>query len=209
MAPRYRSYFLLFLLYFCVSFAMAIEIDDADRNKSLQSKKIVYWPRGEFAWYYSKDQEPSWVDTEGGIKLFKHAAETWAGCGLNITFKGLIDSPIKQQDGLNVLGWQKLAPPIRGLTLRQTKYQSEELLEADITLNIVNKDIQKDPLLLQKVADHEFGHALGLIHSEGCSDIMSSAFECGARIANPLPTSVTEKDMAQCRLRYPPKKDFK
>jgi len=203
MSLRLRSSFLLLFFCFYFSSAMSDEMEGIDKNKPFPPKKTFYWSQGHFDWYYSSFLEPPWVNKEDAVKLFQHAAQTWEACGLQINFKGVLESPVKQQDRLNVMGWRQLAAPIRALTLRQTKFQSEELLEADIIVNIVNKDIQNDPRLLQKVVDHEFGHALGLIHSEGCSDVMSSAFECGPRIANPPPPSVTEKDMAQCRLRYP------
>lgn len=208
MRLQNQSFFCLLFLSLCFSFAIAGEIEGLDKNKPFSAnsaKKNFYWSQGHFDWYYSPYQEPPWVNKAEAIKLFQHAAETWKACGVQINFKGVIETPVRQQDRQNVMGWRQLSLPIRALTLRQSKFQGEELLEADVIVNIINKDIQNDPRLLQKVVDHEFGHALGLIHSEGCSDIMSSASECGARIADPPPTSVTEKDLAQCRLRYPPK----
>ena len=160
------------------------------------------WPDANFAWYYSASNEPEWLSQESGLNLFKNAATAWKVCGVEISFQGVLTNNVKQKDQINSLGWASLAKSVRGITLRQYNKNTAFIKEVDIVINVDNLDIQDNPSLLQKVITHEFGHALGLVHSEGCNDVMSSAAECGWRIANPPPIIPTMNDRAQCQLRY-------
>jgi hypothetical protein len=160
------------------------------------------WPDAKFTWYYSASNEPEWLSQESGLNLFKNAATAWAACGVEISYQGVRTNIVKPKDQINSLGWTSLAKSVRGITLRQYNKNTAFIKEADIVINVDNLDIQNNPSLLQKVITHEFGHALGLVHSEGCNDVMSSAAECGWRIANPPPTIPTSNDIAQCKARY-------
>jgi hypothetical protein len=173
-------------------------------ESSLEFKGVHYrWPHAKFAWYYSNLNEPHWLGQESGLDLFKKAAAAWAGCGVEISFQGVLANSVKPRDQMNVMGWSKLAKQNRGLTLRQFSQNTIFLKEADVLINTDNLYIQENPRLLQKVITHEFGHALGLLHAEGCHDVMSSAAECGGQIANPPPLIPSGNDLAQCQLRYP------
>lgn len=190
-----------FVIFYATMNAAANENLEELANQPNATKKF-YWPQNHFDWYYSNIDQPEWLDNEKSLQLFTNAEKAWQACGLQINFKGIIYSSIKQKDGLNILGWRALPPSFRGLTLRQTKNDTFEIIESDVMINPLNQDIKNSPRLLQKVVTHEFGHALGLVHSDGCEDVMSSANECGAKIKNPPPIEVTEKDIAQCKLRY-------
>ena len=174
---------------------------DAPLSDSPQSK-LFYWPEGVFDWNYSNFNEPEWLREGEGLALYKQAAEAWKDCGLKIEFKGLISSPAKRNDQSNSMGWAKLPPNFRAITLRKSMQRSLKLSEADVVTNVSNKDIEGNYLLLSKVIMHEFGHALGLVHSERCDDVMSSAKDCGIRIASPPPQHPTQNDMNQCAARY-------
>lgn len=173
-------------------------------NESSQKFNGVYyrWPQAKFSWYYSNFNEPYWLGQDIGLDLFKKAATAWESCGVEISFQGILTNSVKPRDQINTMGWAKLARQTRGLTLRQFTQSTVFLKEADVLINTDNLYIQQNPLLLQKVITHEFGHALGLIHAEGCHDVMSSAAECGGRIASPPPLIPSENDLAQCQLRY-------
>lgn len=181
-----------------------IAISTSSANESRQDLKGVTlrWPEARFTWAYSEEDEPNWLDSGMGLVLFQNAAAAWGSCGVEVKFQGIVKNKVTPKDQINTLGWAKLSNKIRGLTLRQRINDSVFIKEADIVINTVNLDVQNNPDLLQKVVTHEFGHALGLIHSEGCRDVMSSAAECGWRIANPPPLVPTHNDLAQCGLRY-------
>jgi hypothetical protein len=161
-----------------------------------------YWPQFFFSWQYSSYSEPSWLEQDEGLSLFKKAAEAWSQCGIKIEYTGSTDHPGFFKDRLNTMGWSTLKPAMRGLTLRQTTKNSSKLIEADIIINRENIHIQNNKELLQKVISHEFGHALGLVHSKTCENIMSSAAQCGNKIPAILPSKPTEDDLAQCFERY-------
>ena len=164
------------------------------------------WGDSTFEWYYSSHNEPKWLIKDEGLTLFHLASKEWEACGAKVLFKGLTTSPSIKKDKRNVMGWAELPPHIRALTFRQKIKNSSQLVEADILVNTLNNKIKNDSALLQKVVKHEFGHALGLFHPISCSDIMSSATECGDKIASPPPQHLTDGDLAQCRIRYPQNK---
>lgn len=165
-----------------------------------------YWPGARLVWRYNPAAEPDWLPPGAGRALFRNAAEAWRGCGPAIEEGADYNGPPRRGDGINAMGWARLPPHVRGITLkRQT---GPRLLEADVLINPGNADLRADRVLLQKVVTHEFGHALGLIHSGGCADVMSSAARCGRFAAAPPPTRPTAADLAQCRARYPAPADF-
>jgi hypothetical protein len=191
-----RIFLVIFGFFMASSASWAIE-------PSQELKGVQYrWPDAKFTWHYSSANEPEWLSQESGLNLFKNAATAWAACGVEISYQGALTSIVKPRDHINSLGWASLAKSVRGITLRQFSKNTAFIKEVDIVINVDNLDIQDNPSLLQKVITHEFGHALGLVHSEGCNDVMSSAAECGWRIANPPPTIPTSDDIAQCQVRY-------
>ena len=169
---------------------------------SLENKQQpLFWESKVFRWVYSDFNEPDWLEAQG-VSLFKEAASAWESCGLKIEFGGVIHAPVVRRNLVNELGWAKMPAQIRGLTFRFPFPGSQRIAESDLVMNIQNIDIKNNPDLLKKVIRHEFGHALGLFHSEFCTDIMSSAAECGRKIADPPPLNPTENDLNQCRIRY-------
>ena len=198
---------LIFFFAFFISTELLADAFDPSINQTTKKhgEFYPYWPQGTFEWIYHPQNEPEWLGPDQGLELFKNAALAWKECGLKIEFKGIAPrANIKLGDKVNAFGWGQLSASTRAITYRVMEKNSPVIKEADIFVNSDNRDIQKNATLLQKVITHEFGHALGLLHPQSCDDVMSSASECGKKIANPPPLSPSENDLLQCQLRYKP-----
>ena len=100
-----------------------------------------------------------------------------------------------------MLGWAPtMAPGMRGITRRRSR--GLQLAEADIQIAAGNPEFRSAPELLSKVITHEFGHALGLVHSPDCRDVMSFGANCRGIPPERLPQAPAVGDLAQCRVRY-------
>lgn len=193
-----------YVLFFILSLTALINIFGASANEFLPPENKshpFYWESKVFRWVYSDFNEPDWVGGLGAT-LFKEAASAWESCGVRIEFGGVVHTPVQRRNLMNELGWAKMPPQIRGLTFRVPFLGTDKIAESDLVMNLQNADIKNNPDLLKKVIRHEFGHALGLVHSEFCTDVMSSAAECGRRIADPPPLTPTDNDLNQCKIRY-------
>jgi len=193
-----RARLLLAALLACASVA-AQAADGA--GGAAGARPLQRWAEGVFRWHYSRAAEPAWLERGLGLSLFEWAARQWAGCALRIEFAGTLERAAAPGDGVSTLGWSRaLAPRMRGLTLRRGARHS--LLEADVAISATNAQLRGSPELLRKVVLHEFGHALGLVHSADCRDVMSLGAHCPAVPFAALPQRPTAGDLAQCALRY-------
>jgi Matrixin len=178
----------------------SIEINTENTNSTK-----IFWEDKKFNWFYSDENEPNWLNGKG-VNLFKNAAIAWKNCGVDITFNGTVHITPLEKKQVNVLGWmQNNSQKIRGITIRvpySKNSTTKTLKEVYVAINALNIQLMNDPRLLQKVVTHEFGHALGLVHSSRCDDVMSSAAICGASAANPPPTEPTPNDLSQCKNLY-------
>ena len=194
-------------------FALFTELIQSSFAEPIQEEESYHWsdsaatkpvllkwaPPPTFIWYYSNASKPYWLKPEEGLKLFQNAAMAWQNCGVHIIYGGQTDQNPKPNRDQNIVGWGELPGNIRGFTFRSQK--GGILSQSDIMINMENFDIKRDPRLLQKVVTHEFGHALGLYHSKGCYDVMSSAAVCG-KGDMPPPLQPTINDLEQCKNRY-------
>ncbi|MEK6243938.1 MAG: matrixin family metalloprotease [Pseudomonadota bacterium] len=162
---------------------------------------VLRWSEEKFVWHYSRALPPAWLEPGAGLSLFRKAAEAWANCGVRIEFAGETDLPAGRLDGANVAGWSaSMRRGMRGLTLR--RQAALALLEADVVINGASQELRSSPELLRKVVLHEFGHALGLVHSPDCRDVMSFGAACRHVPASALPQQPAAGDMVQCTMRY-------
>jgi hypothetical protein len=166
------------------------------------AERAFRWNEAGFVWHYSRALQPEWLEPGLGLQLFRAAAEAWKVCGVRIEFAGETELPAGRMDGTNVLGWAaSMRRGMRGLTLRRQR--GGALLEADVMINGANQELRAVPDLLRKVVLHEFGHALGLVHSRDCADVMSFGAWCRGMPASELAQRPAAGDLAQCAGRYP------
>jgi len=198
-------FFTMLSLIFFIDGKLAFgnEVFIAHDTSNPQRNPPLKWLK-KFTWYYSDYAEPSWL-SKPGIDLFMVASKAWENCGVEIEFLGGSHSPTLEKNNINVMGWiENPSQKLRGITLRTPEKGSQPIAlhEADVGINSLNLQLKNNPRLLQKVIIHEFGHALGLIHSNYCNDVMSSASACGALIAPLPPIEPTINDIAQCNSLY-------
>jgi len=180
----------------------AADAADADPDTpAAPGARLIFWQQEKFVWRYSRAQQPGWLEPGLGLRLFQAAAQAWRVCGLRIEFAGETDLPAGRMDGANVVGWAaSMRAGMRGITLR--RQAAGALQEADVAINGANPELRASPDLLRKVVLHEFGHALGLVHSRNCADVMSFGAWCRGMPHGDLARAPTPGDLAQCARRY-------
>ncbi len=165
------------------------------------AERVLLWKDAKYVWHYSRALQPEWLEPGLGLHLFRAAAQAWQVCGVRIEFAGETDLPAGRMDGASVVGWSaSMRQGMRGITLR--RQAAGALLEADVAINAANQELRTSPDLLRKVVLHEFGHALGLVHSQDCADVMSFGAWCRGMPSRDLAQRPTAGDLAQCAKRY-------
>jgi hypothetical protein len=187
----------------CLTPGLASGGDDSGPGMVQQSAPAnLHWADRIYRWHYNDALRPDWLPPGAALDLFRAAAGMWQACGVALEFAGETVLPAGRMDGTSVVGWSATLPRgHRGLTLRRSA--RELLAEADVMISATNPELRASPELLRKVVMHEFGHALGLVHSTDCADVMSFGSACrGIPPAN-LPSRLAQGDLVQCANRYP------
>ena len=131
------------------------------------------WP-GAIAWSYNPAGAPpafSSVSNAAYVSAIAAGAAKWAAvCGVQFSYQGTTSVAPEtvlngQPDFINVVGWGSLGTSVLGETLSYYSPSSNPpfpMVDSDIVLsmNQVTGNASMD-----RVATHEWGHALGLAHS--------------------------------------------
>jgi hypothetical protein len=165
------------------------------------------WP-GAIHWRYNSANAPSPYATNKTALLngLKTAAAKWTtACGVQIVYDGETSVAPNTMigggpDRVNVVGWQQLDAGSAGLTYSWytvTGNGPRVIVDADMLLNPAN--VTSDAAVARTVT-HEWGHFLGLAHSNLANTVMSGVPYSPYSFL----TSLTPDDVHGCRCLYGP-----
>lgn len=170
-------------------------------NAASDSDFFLHWPASGYRWHYNHSNAPSWLSAAEGLSMAKAAAASWSACSQTLIFTGLSTAQPGLLDGINVVGWKNDGSKHSAWTNWRAR-KNGEAIEADITLysNIFERYQLKGidvRLELKKTIIHEFGHILGLAHSDRPSDVMSIGSRTRAEWQLP-----SNEDITLCRSKH-------
>jgi hypothetical protein len=163
---------------------------------------------GAMHWRYNHDNAPApySANKAAAIQEIVAASEKWtAACGIQIVYDGeTVTAPrtfiAGEPDSINVVGWQTPDIGISGATyLWYRSYGPDDR-------TIIDSDMVLDPVYvtssaqMARTASHEWGHAIGLGHSNVANTLMSGLPD------SPYSnfTDLTADDVQGCRCLYGP-----
>jgi hypothetical protein len=167
------------------------------------------WP-GPLRWYYNHAGAPVQLGAKEDViqQIVTQSAKWSAVCGIPIEYGGETDAVPKTlaggPDGISVVGWQKPGAGIDAVMAAVTYvwYQSHDpnvltLVESDMMLDLTLVTASDQ---MTRAVVHEWGHAIGLGHSNVEGALMSgppdSMYTGG--------TDLTADDVHGCRCLYGP-----
>ncbi len=157
-------------------------------------------------WRYNPSGAPSAFssDPTGTADKILAAASKWSAvCGVRFSYGGVTTLPPNnvvsaQPDRVNVVGWELLDPGTAGVTHSWNTLQADGsrlLVDADMTLNLGYLQFAGE---LDRTATHEWGHMLGLGHSNLPDALMSGPPDSPYNsLTDPAPD-----DVRGCRCLY-------
>ena len=180
------------VLFLCSSLAHASGSDDL----------ALRWPGKRYIWHYNPENHPTWLSPDDSFKLISQAASRWQACGVELRYAGLTTKAPGAMDGTNVVGWSVEGTDHSAWTSWRAR-RDGMALEADVTLysNIYDDDLARGRDArreLYKSIVHEFGHVLGLNHSELLQDAMSVGVKTEPEWILP-----SLHDITRCRALHP------
>lgn len=150
------------------------------------------FPGGVVEWYYNAEGAPPALEAQAEA-IIQAAAMSWSSaCAVRFVYRGRTTRRAMLWDGQNVVGWSRQVAA--GSAETAAYYGASGVLEdADVALNP-----SLDAASLYTLMAHEWGHALGLTHSD----------VAGALMSGPPLTSYTglsapvDDDVQQCHALY-------
>jgi outer membrane protein assembly factor BamB len=143
-------------------------------------------------WYRDSIPAPYFInengtgDTNGEFDAVQAAVNTWNNVGCNwadFSYQGTTSATPGARDGLNIIGWlPDDQSPCPGVVACAPFWSSNgRMLEADIVFD-ENKTYSIGGVYdIQAITTHEFGHNLGLNHSENSGAVMFPTYPGGTR----------------------------
>jgi hypothetical protein len=162
------------------------------------------WP-GSIAWSYNPaGATAAFASTSDAVAAIAAGAAKWAAvCGVQFSYQGTTAvAPDTETNGRpdlqNVVGWAHLGGNVLGETsafYNPAGPVPHALVDTDIALSI---DLVTSGSAMDRVATHEWGHALGLAHSNLNDQVMSGTPDSQY---NSL-TDLQPDDIRGCRCLY-------
>ena len=162
------------------------------------------WP-GAIPWSYNPaGAPPPFSNVSNAVAAIGAGADKWAAvCGVQFSYQGTTNvAPDTEVNGmpdfLNVVGWGSLDVNVLGATssfYSPTGNPPYLLVDSDITISV---DQVSSNTVMDRVATHEWGHALGLAHSNLNDQVMSGTPDSQY---NSL-TELQADDVRGCRCLY-------
>ncbi|MFO1310938.1 MAG: choice-of-anchor D domain-containing protein [Burkholderiales bacterium] len=157
--------------------------------------------KGALHWRYNPANAPAFAsDRTAVVARIASAFDKWSSqCGISYVYDGETDvaPDSTQPDGVSVIGWGTIDPGLGAWTYAWYRIEGSDrvIFDADITLNPGNVASLAD---LDRLMTHEWGHAMGLDHSDVESVLMSGP---PSTHYNALVTPQAD-DLRGCRCQY-------
>jgi len=167
------------------------------------------WPGGLLRWRYNSSSAPPGAlvpilqDPAVVVQKLAAAASKWsASCGIRFLYDGATTAAPTQPtdpapDNVNVVGWRQLTPGTVGLTYtwNDSPPNQSVLVDADVLFNWQYITSYEQ---LDRTASHEWGHAIGIGHSNLSGALMSGLPDSPySYVTDPQPD-----DVRACRCLY-------
>ena len=161
-------------------------------------KISLRWPMNTYEWHYNPRNKPDWISDEAALALVKEAAAAWEACGVTLHYAGISDRLPGLVDGESVVGWRDDGKSYSAWTT-WAAHADGRAIEADVSLyanvfDTYRRQGMDARLELHKSVVHEFGHVLGLSHSDRPEDAMSVRTRTRPEWKQP-----SDNDIARCR----------